>query len=134
MMDDRIKVLIVDDQEKTRRALMALLKFVENINVIGEASNGEEAIAHLKENPPHVILMDLEMPVLDGIQATLRIKKIRPSVKVVAMTVFPRYREDAIAAGVDYFLIKGDPNESIQEIIQHVYSQKITRRGLNNCS
>jgi DNA-binding NarL/FixJ family response regulator len=66
--------------------------------------------------------MDLQMPGIDGFQATSVIKKNWPDVKVVVMTVFPFHLTDALAAGADYFLVKGDPNESIQEIICDVYA------------
>jgi CheY-like chemotaxis protein len=127
-MDDRINVLIVDDQVKTRRGLKVLLKFSEKIRVVGEASNGAEAIAKIQDDPPHVVLMDLQMPVVDGFQATRWIKKNWPDVKVVTMTVTAYYRKDAVAAGADYFLVKGDPKESIHQIIQDVHSGEITNQ------
>lgn len=128
-MEDRINVLIVDDHYKTRRAMIALLAFADHIRIVGEASNGEEALAQIQKDPPHVVLMDLQMPVIDGIQATLVIKKNWPAVKVIALTQFPGNREAAIAAGADYYLLKGDPNESIPEIIDHVLQKKLPTEG-----
>ena len=93
-MDDRINVHCRRSSENTP-GIKVLLKFAENIRVVGDVSNGAEAITHIQENPPHVVLMDLQMPVIDGIQATRTIKKNWPAVKVVAMTVSPGYREDA---------------------------------------
>jgi len=120
MMGDPINVLIVDDHSETRRGMIALLAFAENIRIVGEASNGAEALAYIQKDPPHVVLMDLQMPVIDGIQATLVIKRNWPAVKVITLTAFPDYREAAVAAGADYFQVKGDPNESIMEIIKFV--------------
>jgi DNA-binding NarL/FixJ family response regulator len=129
MMEDRIHVLIVDDHRKTRKALIAYLAFAGNIRIVGEASNGEEAIVHIQKDPPHVVLMDLQMPGIDGFQATLVIKKKWPAVKVIALSQFPGYREAAMAAGVDYFLLKGDPKESILEIIDLVLHKRLKAEG-----
>ncbi|RPI21521.1 MAG: DNA-binding response regulator, partial [Chloroflexota bacterium] len=91
-LEDRINVLIVDDHRKTRRALIALLTSAENIQIVGEASDGAEALARIQMDPPHVVLMDLQMPTVDGFQATQVIKKRWPGVKVLELTKFPGYR------------------------------------------
>ncbi len=125
MLESPIDVLIVDDHRETRRGIIALLAFADNIRIVGEASNGAEALIHIQRNQPHLVLMDLQMPGIDGIQATLVIKRNWPAVKVITLTVFPGYREAAIAAGADYFHVKGDPNELILEIIHSVFQKGI---------
>ncbi|RPI82700.1 MAG: DNA-binding response regulator, partial [Chloroflexi bacterium] len=82
IMPDKIEVLIVDDHQKLRRGIIALLAHAEDIRIVGEASTGAEAIALVKRNPPHVVLIDLQMPEVDGIEATIAIKNNWPQVKV----------------------------------------------------
>lgn len=106
-MKNIIRVLIADDQQPARQGLKALLSYVPQIEVVGEASNGQEALALVAEEQPDVVLMDIEMPVMDGLAATQAIKRRWPKVKVVAISIYPKYRAEAIAAGADDFLVKG---------------------------
>jgi DNA-binding NarL/FixJ family response regulator len=75
----------------------------------GEAADGQEAVRLVAECRPDVVLMDARMPVMDGVEATRLIKERWPEVRVVVLTMYPTYREDALAAGADAFLIKGCP-------------------------
>jgi len=106
-MDQRIRILITDDQLPTREGLKALLSFVSQIEIIGEAANGQEAIVMVEKHQPNVVLMDLQMPEMDGLQATRLIKNRWPEIKVIALTIHPTYRTEAFEAGVDAFLLKG---------------------------
>ena len=115
--NDEINVIIADDQESTRRALKALLAFEPRIVIVGEAANGNEAIRLVGEIKPDLVLIDVHMPVLDGLKATQKIKSSWPQVKVVIYTMFPGYQEDAYQVGADYFMIKGNPGVSPSQII-----------------
>ena len=113
------RVLIVDDMDQVRNDLRTALTLTGEIEVIGEAPNGFDAI-HLTESlRPDVVLMDLEMPVLDGYEATRQIKAESPACRVVALTVhgYEEARRKAYQSGVDAFLIKGEPVETIVQTI-----------------
>ena len=102
------RVLIADDSVRARDGLRALLTTRPEIEVVGEASNGQDAVRLVAECRPDVVLMDLHMPVLDGIQATLLIKQQWPAVTVVVLTMYAVDQSAALAAGADAFLIKGN--------------------------
>ena len=113
------RVLIVDDMEQVRNDLRTALSLSGEIEIIAEAANGIEAI-HLTESlQPDVVLMDLEMPVLNGYEATRKIKSDSPSCRVVALTVhsYEEARRKAYQSGVDAFLIKGEPVKTIVQTI-----------------
>jgi DNA-binding NarL/FixJ family response regulator len=101
------RVLIADDRRRSRSGLRALLDLRPEIVVVGEAANGREAVRLVEEYHPDVVLMDAKMPVLDGVEATRLIKERWHKVRVVVLTIHASYRDDALAAGADAFLIKG---------------------------
>jgi DNA-binding NarL/FixJ family response regulator len=105
-MERPVRVLIADDRPTTRQGLRALLALLPQIEVIGEAANGRESVALVAECRPDVVLMDMQMPVMDGVEATRRIKERWPMVRVVALTIHAKYRAPAFAAGADVFLLK----------------------------
>jgi len=106
----RLRLLIADDRARTRRALRALLASDPHFEVVGEAADGEEALAGVERLRPDMVLLDVRMPRLDGIQATARIKAGWPAVRVVAHSLAVDRREDALAAGADAFVPKGAPS------------------------
>jgi DNA-binding NarL/FixJ family response regulator len=114
-----IKVLIVDNHTVVRRGIKALLAETEDIQVVGEADNGLAAIHLSEELEPDVILMDLLMPVMDGIEATRQISTRQPHIRVVAMTSFIWNEKiiPAIQAGaMGYVMNEAGPGELIQSI------------------
>lgn len=113
------RVLIVDDVEQVRLDLRTLLTLTGEIEVIGEAANGLEAVSLTETLKPDVVLMDLEMPVLDGYAATCQIKTRLPPCRVIVLTVhdYESARKKAQQSGVDAFLVKGAPLESILQTI-----------------
>ncbi len=116
-MEERIRVMIADDQGPTRRGLRALLTLYPEVELVGEAANGQEAVIKVRECWPDVVLMDMQMPVLDGVSATKWIKLQWPGVKIVGLTMHGIYEDEAVAAGVDAFLIKGCSAETLLDSI-----------------
>jgi DNA-binding NarL/FixJ family response regulator len=103
-----VRVLVADDQALFREALTTLLEVQAGIEVVGEAANGEEAVRSSAELRPDVVLMDLRMPVLDGIAATARLRAEQPDVRVLALTTFDDDEDvfAALRAGAVGYLLK----------------------------
>lgn len=115
--NNRVRVLIADDMLSARQGLNALLARIPAINVVAEAVDGEEAVALTAVYHPDVVLMDMQMPKMDGLEATQRIKSQSPAVKIIMLTVHPQYRRHALAAGADAFLLKGGTAELLWNTI-----------------
>jgi DNA-binding NarL/FixJ family response regulator len=113
----RRKVLIADDMRPTRQGLHALLAVMPDVECVGEAVNGQEAVDLVTERRPDVVLMDVHMPVMDGLEATRLIKSQRPEVRVIMLTMYAEYQIEALAAGADIFLDKGGPSEALHSAI-----------------
>ena len=105
-MERQVRVLIADDQPATRRGLVALLSIHPQIEVVGEAVDGRDALQMVAKHHPDVVLMDVQMPVMDGAEATQHIKREWPEVKVIVLTMHAGYRAALQAAGADAFLLK----------------------------
>lgn len=116
-------MLIADDQQRARQGLLALFGLVSQIDIVGEAVNGREAVLMTEKYCPDVVLMDMKMPVMDGLQATRLMKTRWPEVKIIALTIYSMYRTDAIKAGVDAFLLKGCTAEILQTAILETGNQ-----------
>ena len=123
-MTQKITVLVVDDQKSIREGTKALLAFARGIDASREACNGQEAVQLVAEEQPDVVLMDVRMPVMDGLEATRHIKENWPQVKVVVLTMYPSHRQDALAAGADHFLLKGGMGESLADTIRGLARKK----------
>ncbi len=108
-----LRLLIADDRPRTRRALRALLAAHPGFEVVGEAADGEEALAGVERLCPDLVVLDVRMPRLDGVEATARIKTRWPTVRVVAHSLAVERRADALAAGADAFVPKGAPGEEL---------------------
>ena len=118
---NKVRVLVVDDIAQVRQGLRTVLTMAEEIEVVGEAVDGREAIRQAEALHPDVVLMDLEMPVMDGYAATPQVKSRCPSCRVIALSVhsYPEARQRAAQAGVDEFIEKGTPvNKILQAIIK----------------
>ncbi len=124
-MDQRIRVLIADDHPRSRRGLRVLLRTWPRVDVLGEAEDGLEAVRLVEECRPDVVLMDVQMPELDGIEAARHIKARWPEVKVIVLTVHATHQAEALSAGVDGFLVKGCTCEELFAAIQfHAKGQR----------
>ena len=117
-------VLIADDQALVRVGLRKILETDPETAVAGEASDGEDAIAEARRLRPDVVLMDIRMPVLDGIEATRRIIQERPATRVLILTTFglDSYVYDALRAGASGFMLKDAPPEEISAAVRIVAS------------
>jgi len=118
---DRIRVLLVDDHQLFRRGVASLLSGREDIEVVGEASNGQEAVERARELMPDVILMDIKMPALDGLAATRQLKAEMPYVRIMMLTVSETDEDlfEAIKAGASGYLLKNvDPDYLIASVQQ----------------
>lgn len=118
----KIKVLIVDDQLLVRQGLATLLALEEDLEVVGQAGDGEEAISQVGFLQPDVVLMDMRMPKKTGVEATQEIQKRYPAVKVLVLTT---YDEDelivgALKAGAAGYLLKDSPSEKLATAIRAV--------------
>lgn len=120
-MSPHIRVLIADDNARSRSGLRALLTTWPDIEVVGEAANGREALHQAADCRPHVILMDVRMPFMDGMEATRLIKQQWPDVKIIMLTIYTRFRNQSLAAGADAFLIKGCPGKDLLAAITATY-------------
>jgi DNA-binding NarL/FixJ family response regulator len=115
-----IRVLLVDDQCLFREGLETLLSVHKDIEVAGQASNGQEAVEVAAQVQPDVVLMDVRMPVLDGVRATRRLKRALPQCRVIVLTTFDddEYVFDALRAGAVGYLLKDVPSARLVEAIR----------------
>ena len=131
-----IRVLVVDDQSMVRAGLRMLLAGEPDIEVVAEAGNGREAIAAVARLRPDIVLMDIRMPVLDGLEASRRILADHESVRVLVLTTFDldEYVYEALRAGASGFVLKDDPPEQLIAAVRTIaagealLSPTVTRR------
>lgn len=119
-----IKVLIADDQELIRQSLQIVLQTRKDLQVTDVASNGQEVIQSVRKNVPDVILMDIRMPKMDGVQCTKIIKENYPQVKIIILTTFDddEYVYNALKFGASGYLLKGVSMDALVEAIHTVYN------------
>lgn len=119
-----IRLLIADDQALIRGALGALLDLEEDLEVCALAADGAEALRLVGETRPDVCLMDIQMPGLDGIETTRRMREASPGTRVLIVTTFarPGYLRSALDAGASGFLVKDTPAEQLAEAVRRVHA------------
>jgi DNA-binding NarL/FixJ family response regulator len=126
MMDDRIRILVVDDHHVVRQGLVALLSARADIEVVGQASDGLEAIDRFRELCPDITLMDLQLPRLGGVDAIVRIRAEFPAARFIVLTTFDGdediYR--SLQAGAKAYLLKGMTLNELAETIRAVHEGK----------
>ena len=115
-----IRVLLADDQQLMREGLRVLLDLIPDIRVVGEAGDGVEAVERTRQLRPDVVLMDVRMPVLDGVAATRRLHDASPEVKVIILTTFDddEYVFEGLRAGAVGYLLKDVPSEQLANAIR----------------
>src|SRR5258706_6758259 len=133
-MADQIRVLIVDDIPETRDHLTKLLGFESDIEVVGSAASGSESLAMATDMPPDVILMDINMPDMDGIAATEKLSSEVPTAAVVMMSVQGEadYLRRSMLAGAREFLVKPFSSDELTASIRQVYTRERDKQSRMN--
>lgn len=121
----KIRLLLVDDQELIRESLAFVINTDEDIEVVGLAGNGEDAILKCEELQPHIVLMDIQMPILNGIEATKIIKQRWPHVKIIILTTFQEVDHvvQALTIGAEGYLLKAIHPKELISGIKHVNNE-----------
>ncbi len=129
-MSDKIRVLIVDDLPETRENVRKLLQFESDIEVIAQAGNGEQAVELARQHRPDIILMDINMPGLDGIRASQSIVQHVPSTQIIIMSVQSEadYLRRAMLAGARDFLMKPFSGDELVSAIRRVNTMRPAQR------
>ncbi|MCT1874331.1 response regulator [Brevibacterium luteolum] len=135
-----IRVVLVDDQEMVRTGFRMVLEEQNGLEIVGEAGDGETALELATQTRPDVVLMDVRMPLLDGVEATRRICRIDNGPRVLILTTFDldEYVYEGLKAGASGFLLKDSPVEEIVAAIRHIHegdavvAPRITRRLLHH--
>ena len=120
---NKIKILLADDHALFREGLRSLLEDQEDIEIVGEAEDGLEAIRLAVQLQPALILMDINMPVIDGVEATHRILRQNSSIRIVILTMYPQdeYAFEALKAGAKSYLLKDTRSKKLLQVIRAVH-------------
>ena len=127
-MDKTTRLVLADDNPHALHGLRAILSSQPGVEVTGEASQGDEAITLVETLQPDVALLDVRMPKTDGMQATRAIKKRWPKVRVVLISMYADYKEEALATGADAFLVKGCTAEELLKTILGSQPQEVKKQ------
>ncbi len=124
MVSEVIRLVIADDQALVRGALGALLDLEDDLQVVGMAADGAEALRLVAELAPDVCLMDVQMPGMDGIETTRMLRAASPATRVLVVTTFarPGYLRSALDAGASGFIVKDTPAEKLADAVRRVHS------------
>jgi len=119
-----IRLLLADDQALVRGALAALLDLEPDLDVVAEVGSGDEVVPAAEVHEPDVALLDVEMPGMDGIEATRALKAHRPSTRVLIVTTFgrPGFLRRALQAGADGFVVKDTPAKQLADAVRRVHA------------
>ena len=131
--DDRIRVVISDDHDLFRRGLRMVLEAEDDIEVVAEAANGQEAVSRVEELAPDVVLMDVRMPRMDGIEATRLIRQLFPTTRIIVLTVSDEEDDlyGAVKAGANGYLLKEVSIEEVADAVRAVFGgQSLISPGL----
>lgn len=122
-MSEKIKILIADDQKLIREGLKVLLEMEEDFEIIGEAKNGVEAYEFYIKLKPDIVLMDIQMPVMNGVEAIKKIKEVDSQAKIIILTTFDDdlYVYDGLKSGALGYVLKDTSIEKLSETIRIVY-------------
>jgi YesN/AraC family two-component response regulator len=120
-----LRVLVVDDSEIVRRGICQILQSQVDIEVVCEAANGADAVRKVREHRPHVVLMDITMPVMNGFEAARRIKHEFPSTLILVVSQFESapFAREAIAAGASAYIVKSNASAELIPALRKLHSQ-----------
>ena len=124
-MQTPIRILIVDDQPRARKSARALLSTWSRSAELHEASNGREVLRLVEELTPDLVVMDVRMPEMDGLEATAQIKARWPQVKVIVLSMYIEHGDEALAAGADAFVSKGEAPEELLDVVSTVMGKGV---------
>ena len=126
-----LRVLVVDDSEIVRRGICQILQSQVDIEVVCEAANGADAVRKVREHRPHVVLMDITMPVMNGFEAARRIKHEFPSTLILVVSQFESapFAREAIAAGASAYIVKSNASAELIPILRKTVSQNSTTKA-----
>ncbi|MBD5780460.1 response regulator transcription factor [Pelagicoccus sp. NFK12] len=121
-MSDRIRIVLADDQSLFLEGLRTLLSLDESLEIVGDCANGQEALEACRRLKPSIVLMDLNMPIMDGVAATKAIKQELPEVNVLTLTTFDDDERvfEALKAGASGYLLKDTPSKQLVDAIRTV--------------
>jgi len=119
-----LRILIVDDQQRSRQSMKALIGAWYPDAEVREAANGDEAINRVVEFQPDLVLMDVRMPKMDGLEGLMQIKAVWRQTRVIILSMYPDYEAEALAIGADAFVSKSDPPEKLREALAGVIGEK----------
>jgi len=124
VVSDSIRLVIADDQALVRGALGALLDLEDDLEVVGLAADGEQALSLVEELAPDLCLMDIQMPGIDGVEATRALRTASPRTRVLIVTTFarPGYLRSALDAGASGFIVKDSPAEKLADAVRRVHA------------
>ncbi|KAF0219145.1 MAG: LuxR family transcriptional [Geobacteraceae bacterium] len=122
---DRYRIVLADDHVLIRQGLGGLIKGVADLEVVGEAGDGIELLALLKSVIPHMVILDISMPHLRGIEAVRAIKGNYPAVKILVLTMHREYVQQALAAGADGYLLKEDADRDLFSAIENIRQGRV---------
>ncbi len=124
-MEKDIQILVVDDHQVVREGIRHLLRQEEDMEFVGQAADSEEVLSQLEMLSPNIILMDIKMPGVDGIELTRRVKQKQPACNVIMLTLYDEYLTQAIEAGAKGYLLKDIKREELAQAIRQVHRGEV---------
>jgi len=119
-----IRIVLVDDHEIVRRGLRRMLELEKDIKVVADCANANEAFSQVEKLSPDIILMDIKMPEVNGVEATRVLKGKKPACKIIMLTLYDEYIVQSIEAGADGYLLKDARCTELTQAIRQVYQSK----------
>jgi len=124
-MKKDIRILLVDDHQVVREGLQHMLKQEEDMEVVGQSANGEEALSQVEMLSPNIVLMDIKMPGVDGIELTRQLKEKQPFCSIIMLTLYDEYLAEAIEAGAVGYLLKDAKRAELTQAIRQVHHGEV---------
>jgi len=119
-----IRIVLVDDHEIVRRGLRRMLELEKDIKVVADCANANEAFSQVEKLSPDIILMDIKMPEVNGVEATRVLKEKKPACKIIMLTLYDEYIVQSLEAGADGYLLKDARCTELTQAIRQVYQSK----------